>query len=119
MPDRPTQGLPREMARGNEVKSIAIAISASNSAVVDGKAFSMFGLICPAALTGTAIHLEVSPDGVTFTDLYDAFNVQSTVTIAVSRAYDLPAELAVWPFWRFVSNGTEAAARTFTVVCKS
>ncbi len=105
--------------RKNDNKSIAIAISASNSAIIEGKDFSMFGLICPSALTGTAIHIEVSPDGVTFTDLYDAFNVQVTVTIGQSRAYDLPAELSSWPFWRFVSNGTEAAARTFTVVCKS
>ena len=107
------------MRRSLEQKTVLIAASGTNSETVVGGKYAMYGLICPSALTGSAIHFEVSPGGGTFYDLYDASNAQVTVTIGTSRAYDLPAELCSWPYWRFVSNGTEADVRSFTVVCKS
>jgi hypothetical protein len=73
----------------------------------------------PAAFTGTSIHYEGSHDGVSFVDAYDQFNVQVTCTVAASRAYDVPLELAAYPYWRVVSNAAEGAARTLLVCCKN
>lgn len=85
---------------------------------MDGRGGSAFGLVMPSSFTGTAITFTVSYDGTNFQALYDIYNAQVSVTVAASRSYDLPTELFSWPFWKIVSNGTEAAARTLWIVTK-
>lgn len=81
--------------------------------------YAAFGLVMPAAFTGTSITFEVSHDGTTYQPLYDRFNTQVSMTVAAGRSYDLPAELNVWSRWRIVSSAAEAAARTLTIVVKT
>jgi hypothetical protein len=109
--------------RSHAFQTITIPINTATSSAVTGTSGVLFALLMPAAFTGTAIHYEGSHNGTDFWNMYDAFNVQVTQTVAVDRAYDVPAEVAAYPYWRIVSNaagaGFEAAARTIIVCCKS
>jgi hypothetical protein len=74
----------------------------------------------PAAFTGTTLTFQVSADGSTYQALYDSTGAnQVSMAVAASRSYDLPAELASWPYWKIVSGSAEGDARSLTVVSKS
>ena len=99
--------------------TLTIANGATASDAFDARGFVIFGLIMPAAFTGTTITFTVAEveDG-TYQALYDTSNVQVSLTVAVSRSYDLPAELAAWPFWKIVSGSAEGAARSLKIAAK-
>ncbi len=100
-------------------QTLTIAISTTASTRVDGWRFAIFGLVMPAAFTGTAITFQVSADDAIYQDLYDATGtIKISQAVVASRSYDLPSELASWPFWKVVSGTTEVAARSLVVVCK-
>lgn len=98
--------------------SPTIASGGTTSTSVDARGFSTFGIVMPAQFTGTAISFEVSDDNATFQALYDASNALVTVTVTASRSYASPTALDVWPYWKIVSNGAEAADRTIKIVGK-
>lgn len=104
--------------RGAVKQAVAIASSGTTSAAVHADAYAMFGLVVPAAFTGTSITFTVSADGATYQALYDSAGNQVSVTVAQGQSYDLPSELASWPFWKIVSGSSEGAARTLVVVKK-
>ena len=108
-----------EEVRARRSQTITIALGDVISSPVDAQDAVLFSLIMPAALTGTAIHYEGSADGGSFTDMYDAFNVQVTQTVAAGRAYDVPAEVSAYPWWRIVSGTTEVAKRSIIVCMKA
>lgn len=108
----------------SQVVTFTIAESASLSTAVDMRACTMARIIMPAAMTGTALTFQHSEDGVTYTNLYDAFGTEVTITSAASRTIVLsPGD---WWLLRYlkVRSGTagsataEAAARTIKVVCR-
>lgn len=108
----------------SQVVTFSIAQSASLSSAVDMRACTMARIIMPAAMTGTALTFQHSEDGVTYTNLYDAFGSEVTITSAASRTIILsPGD---WWILRFlkVRSGTsgtpttEAAARTIKVICR-
>lgn len=105
---------------GRQDKVATIANGATTSDVIDVKGYAIHGLIMPAAFTGASVSFTVSDvhDG-TFVALYDSAGVLVSVPVVASRAYDLPAELAVWPFVKIVSASAEAAARSLKVLSKS
>lgn len=98
--------------------TLTIANAATTSDAIDARGYAMFGLVMPAAFTGASITFEVSDDNSTFQALYDQSNVQVSLTVAASRSYDLPVELATWPYWRVVSASAEAAQRALLIVAK-
>ena len=110
--------MPDDEIRSKRKQTIIIALGATESSPVDAQDAVLFSLIMPAALTGTAIHYEGSADGGVFVDMYDAFNVQVTQTVAAGRAYDVPAEVSTYPWWRIVSGTAEAAKRSIIVCSK-
>lgn len=107
-----------EIQRDGTYKTATIAISSSTSSAIPITGKVILGLVVPSAITGTAFTFTVSHDGTTYQALYDTTNTQVSLTVAASRNYDLPSELASWPYFKIVSNGTEAAARTLYVTMK-
>ncbi len=98
---------------------LTIANNGTTSDAVQSVGYAAFGLVMPAAFTGTTISFLVSADGVTYQALYDRYNVLVSMTVAVSRSYDLPVELAGWHSFKIVSGSSEGAARTLGMTCKS
>jgi hypothetical protein len=107
------------ISRNFKVQSVIIANGATASAAVSAGSYAMFGLVIPAAFTGTTVGFQVSADGTTYQTLYDEFNVAVSVTVAVSRSYNLPSALAAFSSFKVVSGSAEGAARTLKVTCKT
>lgn len=98
--------------------TVTIAASGTTSAAVAVGAGVPVGIAFPAALTGTAVTFQVSQDGVTYRNLYDAGAAYS-VTFTASVYEGLKAALfAGAAFVKVVSNGTEAAERTIELVTR-
>lgn len=111
-----------QLNRQTTVETTVIANGAAVSAAVagDGKVGGIF--ILPASFENTTVGFEVSADNSTFVDLYENSglgHVTSTLigmTVASSRAYKLPDELAFAAFWRFKGTGNETGAATITIM---
>ena len=108
----------QQINRYSSFRVQTIASSGTVSDAFEAKEFAAFGLVIPTAFTGVAITFQVSHDGVTYQALYDTTNTLVSLTVAVSRSYQLPAALEAWPFFKLVSGSSEAAARTLYVVGK-
>ena len=76
---------------------------------------------CPAALTGTTIAVQISNDGTTFTQVTEVASVDEAnpYTFAANKTFSLPIRASWCKYVKFVSNGTEAAARDFKVFLRS
>ncbi len=66
----------------------------------------------PAAITGTTIQLQFSNDGTNWT------SVDTAISVAINTTYVIPANVFKARFGRFVSNSSEAAARTILVALR-
>ena len=109
----------QQINRYSSFRALTIAISTSASDAFDAREFAAFGVVIPAAFTGTTITLQVSADNVTYQALHkNSSDVAWSITVQVSKSYALPTDLEAWPFFKIVSGGTEAAARTLYVVGK-
>lgn len=107
-------------AGGSNFDTNSVTIATTTSTVLDLKANGFVGFITPAALTGTAFTFEGSIDNSTFTALYNADNSAFSITVSASRYYCLnPADFLGMRYVRLVSNATEGAARTVTVITRS
>jgi hypothetical protein len=83
----------------------------ATSSSVDIRAAAIFALYVPTGFDGTELDIEVSPDNANWVPLTDDADTPATVgPVAVSsgNAYDLPVELAPWPFFRFVSDANQS-----------
>ncbi len=106
------------IGRTTVVGSFTIAAAATESGTLATGAFAMFGIVTPAALTGTSLTFRVSTDGAAFVPLYDSDGVLVTLPVVASRGYDLPGALAPWAYVRIVSSAAEGAQRVFPVAGK-
>lgn len=104
--------------RQSGIQTLTIASGQTVSSVASTAGSAMFGLKLPAAFTGTVLTFQVSHDNVTFQALYDEFNVAVSVTVAISRSYNLPSALCAWPYFKVVSGSAEGAARSLVLVAK-
>lgn len=104
---------------GIQRQTLTIANGQTTTTAFTASNFVAFGLQMPAAFTGTTITFTVSADDdTTYQALYDVNNVQVSMTVAASRSYDLPAELASWDHFKIVSGSAEGAARSLIVIGK-
>lgn len=95
-----------------------IANGQTKSAAVALIGVSILGIVTPAAIDGTVLTFEVSADGTTYVPLYDATNVQVSVTIAASRGYYLdPAIFAAWRYAKLVATQS-TADRAYTLLTR-
>lgn len=95
-----------------------IAASGTTSNAVDLEENDLVGVIFPASMTGTSVTITMAAS---LTGTYNTHYDQSgsAVTISVvngSAAIDNLAHTAGLRFIKLVSNGTEAAERTITLV---
>lgn len=101
-------------------ETLTIANGATTSSVyLLAQHYLAFGLVMPSSFTGTTLTFQVSADGVTFQALYSTANVQVSMTVAASRCYDLPPELASWHSFKIISGSSEGAARELVVIGKA
>lgn len=101
-----------------DVNSVTIATTTSTTIDLGSKGF--VGIIMPAAFTGTAITFTGSVDNSTFVALYNSDNSAFSITVSASRYYVLnPADFLGCRYVRIVSNATEGASRTLTVLTRS
>jgi hypothetical protein len=103
------------------VITCTVTAAGTTSAAVDLAGFRNVGLIVPSTFDGTTITFTVSDTlAGTYVALYDITNTQVSMTVAASRAYDLPGELMVWRFIKIVCGTVQATTGTdFTWVVQS
>ena len=91
-----------------------IAISGTTSESVSIGDYGSGSVQLPAALTGTTLTIQTSNDGTTWATCRDiAGAAKAAITFAASITVPLHAEAFASKFLRLLSNGTEAAARSF------
>lgn len=91
--------------------TIPAGASASNARETGGNSRGSFQ--CPAALTGTTLTMQVSYDGVTWSSCPVEGNETAAVTFGAGANFSWPVKAFSFRYMRLLSNGTEAAARTF------
>jgi len=102
------------------VNAITIESGQTTSDIIDLRAQGLCGFQMPAAFTGTSITFEGSPNGDTYTSLYNTANTEYSVTVAASRFYVVnPGDFVGVRFLRFVSGSAEGAQRVILSVARS
>lgn len=103
------------------VITCTVTVAGTTSAAVDLAGFRNVGLIVPSTFDGSTITFTVSDTlAGTYVSLYDITNTQVSLTIAASRAYDLPGEVCVWRFLKIVCGTAQATTNTvFLLVARS
>lgn len=97
---------------------ITIASGAVNSSELNLRGRLLISIVHPAAMTGTAVHVEVYDDiNDTWHALYDnGTPTQLSITFAANRATYLSAAGMRLDRFRLVSTDAEAAIRNFTII---
>lgn len=89
--------------------TIAASASASDAIKIDEDR-ALTAIRFPAAMTGTAVDVHGSIDGVTYSPIYND-GVKLTVTFVASSWHQIaPAKTFGFRWFKVVSNGTEASA---------
>lgn len=99
--------------------TVTIASGQSISTAFDARGFSSFGVVVPAAISGSTWTFQVSHDGVTFQDLLQANGLTVSMVVAVNKSYSLPAQLASWRYFKINSGASQAADRTIPIMASS
>lgn len=112
--------VPTAMARREAVIAMTVTSGGTLTGNHDTLGYGLFGLVVPAEFDGTAIQFQVSHDGGTYYPLYDITNTAVQMTVAPSRAYDLPGELSAWRYLRIVCVTAQTTTNTvFQLVLRS
>ena len=104
-----------------EVIQVTIAASGTTSDAINLSGLQVVAIETPSALTGTALTFTAS---VSLGGTYDAVRevggaAAYSVTMAASQWIPLNVNVfAGIPFVKIVSGSTEAAARTFNLICR-
>lgn len=99
-----------------------IASSGTTSSAIDLYGAALVGIILPASMTGTAISLQMSNSiSGTFVTVQDGDGADLSIGIAASKYVPLNnlALAAGLRFIKLVSNASEAAQRTITLVTRA
>lgn len=101
----------------NAFADVTIPSSGVNSDGVEVADMVPLAVEMPAAWTAATLAIEVSQDGVTFVPVHDESGTAQTLTVGTSRLVMIPNTVAIrlFPFVRFVSSETQAAARVLRV----
>jgi hypothetical protein len=93
-----------------DTRVATIANGESLSSAVDLQDGRAARIDMPSAWTAADLTFQVSPDGNTYTDLYEADGTEYTVTAAASRSIILPIADFLGIRYLKVRSGTSAAA---------
>jgi hypothetical protein len=115
----PLGGIKNGPAEGTAIVSIALGTTISSA--FDTAGMRNLGLLVPSTFDGVSLSFLVSDSlAGTYLALYDITNAQVVMTIAASRAYDMPGELTAWRFIKLVANTAQLTTTTdFTLVYRS
>lgn len=102
--------------------AVTIANGASLSGAADLGSLHLLGIVMPAAWDAASLTFQVSPDGVTYQNLYDASSEVAYTGAAAAR--NLAFAVNVWHCWRYVKvrSGTagipvnQTADRVITLI---
>lgn len=99
-------------------QAVTIASGGTKSDPIDARGYNLFGMIKPAT-TGDAISFEVatSREGTYTALLTTGTTAASVTTAAAAGTYPIPESLGLerFPWFKLVSDASEAADRTITV----
>jgi hypothetical protein len=99
--------------RREAVLTLSVAAGATLSATGDTTGYANMGLIVPSTFDGSTISFQVSDQSAgTYVPLYDITNTPVAMTVAASRAYDLPGELMAWRFVKVQTGTAQATTAT-------
>lgn len=101
-------------------QEVTVTVAAANvSTPVKAAGHCIYGIAIPANFDGTEIKFDVGIDGTTFQPLRDSGNADIARIVAPEKSYELPTELAAWPWFRIRTTTNQAGTDTvFTVVGK-
>jgi hypothetical protein len=99
--------------------TVDISEDSDISLSVDIRDMAIFGLIIPSTFNGTEIAFQVGYDNENWSELNDSSGTPVAMTVAASRAYDLPTALASWRVFQIVCGSSQTTEDTeFIVVAK-
>lgn len=106
-------------AQFNLQETTTIASGSSTSARIDLKDWKLAAIVFPSAFTGTSVTISTSADttSANFKVVqYDGSDL--SVTVALNKLCGIPPSKAnqLLRYIKIISNGTEAAQRTLTIV---
>jgi hypothetical protein len=96
--------------------TVDVDVDADLTDAFDARPGAIYGLVVPSDFDGTNILFHVSHDDVTYQPLYTALNVAVGMTVAASRSYDLPTELASWQYWKIETVTDQSTTDTVFIV---
>ncbi|MGE0755273.1 MAG: hypothetical protein AB7L92_08970 [Alphaproteobacteria bacterium] len=99
-----------------------ISSSGTTSGAIDLSGATLCGIILPAAITGTAISLQMSnDDSGTFVTVQDGAGSDLSLSVAASKYVPISnlALVAGLRFIKLVSNASEGAERVITLVTRA
>jgi hypothetical protein len=102
-----------------------IAASASVGSGVNINGLDVTGILMPSGWDTAAITLQYSPDGTTWSNVYDQYGGEMTLQTAASRYIALPPSLLAGVGWLKLRSGTsgsavnQTAARTVTWIVRN
>lgn len=93
---------------------VTITSGQSLSAAANAKGYLVVGVSVPATFDGSALTFQVSPDGTTWYNAYDAAGTELNITASASRFIALPQDAMQGVEWLKVRAGTAAAGTNQT-----
>ena len=99
--------------------AVTIASGQTTSGSIDLQGSGLVAMIMPAAFTGTAVTFQISPDDVTYYDLYNTNNTQLSASITQGRAYlFVPGDFVGVRYLKVKSNASEGGSRIITLLSR-
>lgn len=102
-------------------ESAVISAAGTQSTAIRASGLLLTGLRFPASMTGTALSLQESVDGVTWTTIRingEASDFAVTVAAGSTVVFANAVPLTAFEYLRLVSNSPEAAERSIGVLCR-
>lgn len=104
-------------------QNLVVASGATVSTHFSAQGSTSFGIVTPANLVGTAITFEVGVSGsgtIAWTPLNNLGTavLLNVATVAASKAYKAPADLAPFEYWRLITPAQTSGAATFVAFGK-
>jgi hypothetical protein len=115
----PLGGIKNGPAEGTALARMSLGSTLTPA--IDTAGMRNLGLLIPSTFDGGLLSFLVSDSlAGTYLALYDITNTQVVMTVAASRAYDMPGELTAWRFIKIAANTAQLTTDTdFILVYRS
>lgn len=113
-----TSQQPTAIYRGNSTATVKILSGQNEAQPFDARGWCVFMMCVPSNFSGTRLWIDVSYDGVTWFDLYDATGVLVAPFVAPGQAYDLSGAVAGAHYIKLSSDTLQSGDATFVIMLK-